>query len=127
MKMILFFCGLYSLAFAIFHMGFWKLFGWKKDLTKLQFYNRGIMQILNCRLIYIFLLLAFLYLYFGEALMANAPGRVLTGGISIFWLGRTIEQFVFLRVNNRVIHLLTVIFFLGALLFAWPLLIWVRQ
>jgi len=36
MKTIIFLCGIYSLGFAIFHIGFWKLFHWEKELIKLS-------------------------------------------------------------------------------------------
>ena len=40
----------------------------------------------------------------------------------LFWVGRTLEQFVFLPVNHAMVHVLTALFVLGAVLFALPLL-----
>jgi hypothetical protein len=40
----------------------------------------------------------------------------------LFWVGRLVEQFVFLHINTPLVHVPTVLFALGALLFAAPLL-----
>lgn len=115
-------CGVYSLGFAVFHILFWRLFGWKKDLQNLSFANRAIIQILNSRLIYLFLFTAFVCFGFAEELYFTRLGRVFMGGMSLFWLGRTIEQFIFLGYRHRVVNLLTIIFIIGTVLFAWPVL-----
>jgi hypothetical protein len=47
MQIIIFLCGLYSVALAIFHILFWNIFDWKNDLQKLNYANRAIIQILN--------------------------------------------------------------------------------
>jgi len=39
--------GIFNIGFAIFHIFFWRLFGWKKDLSTLNYVNRNIMQVLN--------------------------------------------------------------------------------
>ena len=60
--MVIFICGIHSIAFAIFHVLFWKLFNWKTDLKKITYTNRPIIQILNIRAIYFFLfILCFLF------------------------------------------------------------------
>lgn len=113
-------CGIYSIAFAIFHMLFWKIFGWKKDLAKLRPENRAIMQILNLRLIYVFLFAGVMCFVFPEELHTYAMGKTFMAGFSVFWLGRTVEQVVFLRVNHPAVHVLTAVFILGSILFAIP-------
>ena len=40
MKTLFIACGCFNLAFALFHIAFWLLFGWKKDLQKLHPANR---------------------------------------------------------------------------------------
>lgn len=123
MKTLIFFCGLYSVAFATFHILFWKLFNWKKELEKLSFANGAIVQILNLRLIYWFLFVAFICFVYPDELLTSNLGKAFLGGISLFWLGRTIEQFVFLKVKNKFVHILTIIFMCGAILFALPLIL----
>ena len=123
MKAIIFFCGIYSLALALFHVLFWRLFRWKQDLTKLTVFNRAIVQILNLRIIYFFLFVAVLCFVFPSELVSSRLGKAFLAGISFFWLGRTIEQFIFFRMNNKWVNLLTLIFITGAVLFALPLII----
>lgn len=55
---------------------------------------------------------------FTRELHATSLGRAVLVGMSLFWVGRTIEQFVFLPM----IHVLTTLFVVGAALFALPLL-----
>lgn len=114
--------GLHSLAFAGFHLAFWNLFRWRDTLKTATVADRAILQILNLRLIYVFLGVAVLCFGYTDELHTSALGRALLAGMSLFWVGRTIEQFVFLRVNRPLVHLLTALFVLGAVLFAMPLL-----
>ncbi len=120
-KIIIYICGLYSFAFAIFHLFFWRLFDWKNDLKKLSMASRAIIQIANLRLIYFFLFVGFICFAFPGDLMQTTFGRFFLSGISIFWLGRVIEQFIFLRIGNKMVHILTIIFFVGTILYALPL------
>ncbi len=117
---ILTLCGLHSLALAVFHVLFWRIFQWKKQLALLNTANRAIMQILNLRLIYTFLFVAFLCFFYQKALLETDLGHALLIGCSLFWVGRTVEQFIFLRIHHWMVHLLTAVFALGAVLFAWP-------
>lgn len=91
-------CALGNLAFLVFHLAFWRLFDWGRELTKLHWANRAIMQVMNLRLIYVFGLFAALQIGFGEALLGTALGRFVQGGIALFWGLRAIEQVVFFRL-----------------------------
>jgi hypothetical protein len=119
--MIIYCCGIYSAGFALFHMLFWRLFNWKNDLKKISFANRAIIQIANSRLIYVFVFTAFVCFFYTEELLGTRLGQVFLAGQSIFWLGRTVEQFVFLGHKHKVVNLLTLIFIVGTILFAIPL------
>ena len=115
-------CGVYSLGFAVFHAYFWRIFRWKNQLYLLHPANRAIVQILNMRLIYVFVCMAGLCFFFQQALLETSLGHAILAGCSLFWVGRTMEQFIYLRrIYHWVVHLLTAIFILGALLFALPL------
>ncbi len=115
--------GIHSLAFAIFHIFFWKLFNWKHELEKLNVVNKGIMQISNLCLIYFFLFVTFLCFFFTKELYASNFGKIFLSGISLFWLLRTVQQFIFLRVNKLIIHLLTLLFVLGTIIFLLPVIL----
>jgi len=120
---LLYLCGAYNLVFAIFHISFWKIFKWKEDLKGNSVGNRAIMQILNIRLIYIFLLMAFIYFFYPDQLLETKIGFVLLIGFLVFWIGRTIEQFIFLRVKSKMVTILTIVFFAGIVIHLLPLII----
>ncbi|OON69394.1 hypothetical protein [Hymenobacter sp. CRA2] len=127
---LLFLCGVYNLALLAFHAAFWQLFRWHKQLRKLKYYNRAIVSILNLRLMYVFGVFAALCFGFPEELLSTSLGRFLLGSMAVFWLGRLIEQLIFLRVNVRLVHVLTALLFLGTVLHVLPLvlsaLVWTR-
>ncbi|MBD9536303.1 hypothetical protein IB227_10635 [Stenotrophomonas sp. STM01] len=113
--------GVHSLGFAAFHLAFWRLFGWKRELAQLSTANRAILQILNLRVIYVFLGMGVIALAFTSDLVDTRLGVVLLCFMAVFWLGRALEQFVFLRINDWRVHLLTGLFVLGAVLHAVPM------
>jgi hypothetical protein len=122
MKAIVFVCGIYSIAFAIFHILFWKLFKWKKDLDRLNFNNKAIVQILNIRLIYIFIFTAVVCFVYPDELLKSNLGHFFLGGMSLFWAGRTVEQLILFNNNSWVHYLLLFLFILGTLIFGLPLI-----
>lgn len=115
-------CALHSAAFGVFHLLFWRLFDWKRELPKLRPPTRAIVQILNLRLTYLFFAVAALCLLFPAELSGTPLGRAVLAVMALFWLGRAVEQVVFLRgLRHPAVHVLTASFLLGAALFAWPL------
>jgi hypothetical protein len=120
MMLLVVLCGIYNLLFAGFHVAFWRFFGWKSELAKLHPANRAIVQVLNLRMIYVFLLFGLLCLAFSEALLTTPLGHFLLGGMAVFWFGRLAEQLLFLRIRAWQVHFLTVIFLLGTVLHGLP-------
>ncbi len=114
-------CAAHSFGFAGFHLAFWKLFRWKQDLQQASFSTRVIVQILNLRLVYVFFAIGALCLAFPGELAGTEMGKAILAGMSLFWVGRTIEQFVFLRHDRPMIHALTAAFVIGAILFVLPI------
>ena len=123
MKTIILICGIYSLAFGIFHIAFWNLFKWNSELKKLNFPNGGIMQILNVQIIYYFLFVAFICFVFPNELVSTKLGNAFLLGCSLFWFIRTIQQFIFLRANTYFLHILTFLFIIGTILFSLPVIL----
>ncbi|MEP7323051.1 MAG: hypothetical protein ABI761_14095 [Saprospiraceae bacterium] len=115
--------GFYCIGLSVFHILFWRLFDWKRDLKKVSLANRAILQIANIQLIYFFLLVASICFVFTDELYQTALGKFFMLGMSMFWLVRTIQQFIFLRINHWAVNLLTIVFLFGCLIFALPLLI----
>lgn len=118
---ILLLCGLHSLGFAAFHIAFWALFRWPKTLASTTLANRAILQIANVQLIWVFLCIGGLCLRFPDAMIQTPLGHAVMLGISGFWVLRLIQQFVFLRVKHPLVHVLSILFALGAALFALPI------
>ena len=119
---VLVLCAAHSFALALFHIAFWRLFRWPATLRETTFANRAILQIANVQLIWVFLGVAALCLWFPAELRGTGLGRAVLAGMSGFWIVRLIQQAVFLRVNHPLVHALSVVFAVGAALFAWPLL-----
>jgi len=110
------------MLFALFHLFFWKIFNWETELKKLHFSNKAIMQILNLRITYVFLFMSFLYFYYAKEIVTSELGYVIITGMGIFWLGRTIEQFVFFNFRSKRVNMLTIVFLLGTIIHFLPLL-----
>ncbi len=115
-------CALHSLLLAAFHACFWRLFDWPRSLAATSLANRAIVQIANLRLIWFFLGVTAACLAFPEEIRGSVPGRAFLGFMVVFWLGRTIEQWLFLRVRHAGVQALTLVFVLGCVLFGVPLL-----
>ena len=108
----------YSTGFAIFHLCFWRIFDWRKDLGQLTHINRGVVQILNLCLAFVFILFAYLAIAHREEMISTAIGRSLLAGISVFWFLRMIEQIVFFGFKRPVSIGFTIVFLVGAFLHA---------
>lgn len=119
---ILFMGGIFNLGFAVFHLMFWKIFHWKDDLASLTHINRSIMQILNLRLTFVFLVMAYLSFFHKAEMISTNIGKALLISFSLFWFFRTLEQVVFFGVKNRISFALTLIFLVGGILYMLPAL-----
>ena len=114
--------GIFNLGFAVFRLMFWKIFHWKDDLASLTHINRSIMQILNLRLTFVFLVMAYLSFFHKAEMISTNIGKVLLISFSLFWFFRTLEQVVFFGVKNRMSFALTLIFLVGGILYMLPAL-----
>ena len=112
--------GVYCLAFALFHLAFWKLFGWRQDLRSLTAVNRAVVQILNLCLTFAFLVFAFVSLLYPSEMTGTGLGRALLLLIAAFWLLRAVEQVIFFGLRRRVSLAFFVTFLLGTALYLLP-------
>ena len=119
---LLFIGGLYNLAFAIFHILFWKIFRWKKSLRRLLPMDRAIMQVLNIRLIYIFFVFAFISFFYPVDLISTQLGKVIIIVISLFWFMRAIEQALFFSLKRKISIIFFVVFLIGSIIYLIPVL-----
>ena len=114
--------GVYNLGFAIFHLMFWRIFRWKKDLSRLTFINRSVMQILNLCLTFVFLLMAYISFFNTSELIQTNLGKTLLVGFSLFWFLRMIEQIIFFGIRNLISIALTLVFLFGCVIYLIPLI-----
>lgn len=114
--------GIFHLGFAVFHLFFWWLFGWKKDLASLTFINRAVMQILNLCLTFVFIAVAYISLFYPTELVTTNLGQVISVLISIFWFLRTTEQIFFFGLKKRLSVILTILFIAGFVIYLIPVL-----
>lgn len=84
--------GIFHIALAIFHLMFWRLFAWKRQLAKLQSVNRGAMQAMNIALIFIFAFFATLSLAYQQALLTSQLGQFILISIAALWFIRALIQ-----------------------------------
>lgn len=113
----------HSAAFALFHLGFWRLFSWRTELAKISRVNRGIMQVLNLCLTYVFVATAWLVASHRGELLSTRLGQSVLLGIAGFWALRLAEQFVFFDMKPPRSWVLSGLFLVGAVLHAAPVLL----
>ena len=112
--------GCYSLAFAVFHLLFWRIFKWNTELKQLSFLNRAIMQVLNLCLIWVFVIFGYVSLFHADGLLSTSLGHSLLVLIALFWLFRAIEQIIFFRLKIWGSWAFLAVFLIGVLLYALP-------
>jgi len=112
--------GIYNLAFAVFHLFFWKIFKWDSELSSLNFLNSAIMQVLNLCLTFCFLIFFCISVFHSSELLSTSLGRSILMCISIFWLLRAVEQILFFKLKHwgSIVFLIT--FICGAVDYAIP-------
>jgi len=123
MESILLVGGFYHLAGAVFHLMFWKLFHWNKELATLNALNRAVMQILNLCLTFVFIMFAYLSIFYRAELLSTGLGRAVLLLISVFWILRAVEQIVFFGLKSRLSIGMFLIFLTGAFLYSFPFLL----
>jgi hypothetical protein len=105
----------YNVALAVFHLGFWRLFRWNEELTKLHPVNRGVVQVMNLMLAFLFLMLAAVQVLNAAELTATPLGRLLMAGLTLAWVLRAILQPIFWRAVPKATNAAFIcLFMLGA-------------
>jgi len=122
MKTLIYIGGIYHIAFALFHLLFWRLFDWNNDLKALSLINRNVMQIMNLRLIFVFLVFAYVSFFHANELLTTKIGKVLLFAIALFWFLRAVEQRVFFGLKTNLSIAFFVIFLFGSAIYFYPAL-----
>jgi hypothetical protein len=110
--------GLFNLGFAVFHLAFWRLFGWPERLAALDRVNRVLPPVMNICLILLFAGLGIAIFGAPHQAAATGLGRSLMGALTVFWLARTILQPLYFGLTHPASMVLFVIFAAGAALHA---------
>ncbi|MCF6279420.1 MAG: hypothetical protein L3J14_03650 [Flavobacteriaceae bacterium] len=118
---IIYICGFYNILLAIFHTLFWKIFKWNETLDKGTKATKIITQIMNIQLIYLFLFMAFIYLFYAEELLKSKIGNAILIGYAGFWIVRFFQQFIFLKQKGKFVIGLTILFLIGAIIHLIPI------
>jgi hypothetical protein len=121
MTTLLILAGVFDLAFAAFHLRFWKVFRWSEELPKLSRANHGITQVFNLCLTYVFLIMAAACLLMPHDLISTRLGRFALGSFALFWALRTVYQPVFFGLKHPLSIGLFAAFIVGTALHAIPL------
>ena len=121
MKTLITIGGFLWLAFFVFHIFFWKLFDWKRDLENVAKVNKAIMQVLNLCLMFCFLIFAYISLFQTEELLTTGLGKTLLIGMVLFAVFRAIEQVIFFDLKHP--RSIAVLFFalIGMMIYLIPL------
>ena len=114
--------GAFHLAFAVFHLFFWRFLDWKRDLAHLTSINRAVMQILNLCLAFGLIAVAYISFFLSTELLSTNLGKTMLISISLFWFARLIEQLVFFGLKKRLSVMLTILFAVGCCLYIAPVL-----
>ena len=114
--------GYYCIAFAVFHIFFWKIFRWKADLQRLTDVNRAIMQVLNLCLTFVFLFIGIAVILYQTDFLGTKLGTFLLVSMATFWILRATEQIIFFGLKSIVSSLLFCVFLIGGGLFLVPVL-----
>lgn len=105
----------FNASVALFHFGFWRIFRWKEELTKLHPANRGIMQAMNVMLAAFLLLLAALQVLNATELTTSPLGRLLQAGLAGLWVLRAVLQPIFWPTIPKAVNAAFIaVFMLGA-------------
>lgn len=123
MKTLIIIGGFLWLAFFVFHLFFWKLFDWKRDLQSLTGVNRAIIQVLNLCLMLVFLIFAYVSIFHAEELLTTGLGKSILFGIVLFGFFRAIEQVIFFDLKQIRSKAVLIIALLGTAVYAIPLIL----
>ncbi|MEO8074582.1 MAG: hypothetical protein ABI686_15210 [Acidobacteriota bacterium] len=122
MKTLIIIGGFLWLAFFVFHLFFWKLFDWKRDLSSLTPVNKAVMQVLNLCLMLVFLIFAYISIFHTDELLTTGLGKSMLVGIVLFGVFRAIEQVIFFDLKHIRSKAVLFVALLGTTIYLIPLI-----
>ncbi|HWR40264.1 MAG TPA: hypothetical protein VN611_12265 [Patescibacteria group bacterium] len=126
-EMMLLVGGIYHVAFAFFHLMFWRFrfINWREELPKMSALNRAIMQMFNVAVIVFMILVAYISLRYSQELTTTDLGRDLLLGVAVFWLARLGGEFV-LKEGLPAKPGIVAACVLGILLYVTPVIVYLK-
>lgn len=118
-SMPVFSSGIFNLAFALFHIGFWRIFNWPGSLGSLGAVNRQILYVLNLAVTAFFMLSGALLLAYPDDVTSTGLGAALLWGLTLFWLLRAFLQPAMFGLQKPLSTVLFLVFLFGAGLHGW--------
>lgn len=119
--------GALHIGWAVFHVGFSRIFKWDQALAKLDIINRNVYQIINWCLAFWFFAAAYLTLKNTDQLLTTPLGRRLTAIMAAFWLFRFLLQLRYFKITQPVSMLLGALFLITMSAYLVPLIIALGQ
>ncbi len=122
--------GVLSLVIFVFHIRFYRFFGWQKDFEKVSPVNRRVLYTIHVALYLFLVLLGVISIkYAGELSRAEGLAEGLTLGLSLFWLWRAVWQIAYftplLKTTDRsrrfVHYILTAMFVVLFIVYLLPM------
>ncbi|HLO13515.1 MAG TPA: hypothetical protein VK206_01710, partial [Anaerolineales bacterium] len=95
MNLILVAGGIYHIGWAIFDSAWPKLWDWKRRLSQLDDFNRGLLYILSRLLVLLYLYIATLSFFFQDELLNSMIGKTVLIFMVIYWTFRAFMQIQF--------------------------------
>jgi hypothetical protein len=114
--------GIYNIVLIIFHLSFWKIFKWEKELRRMNFLNGNVYQILNISLTFVFVIFAYLSFLYNHELLTTQLGNITLKLIAFFWFFRALQQIYFFGIKNLVSILFFIYFLIGTVIYIYPVL-----
>ncbi len=121
MKTLIIIGGFLWLAVFLFHVLFWNIFDWKRDLNNLTDVNKAVMQVLNLSLMVVFLIFAYISIFHTDELLTTGLGKSILVGIVLFGVFRAIEQVIFFDLKQVRSKVVLFVALLGTMLYLIPL------
>ena len=118
--MLLYLGGILHLFFLVFHLFFWRLFKWRKELRSLSAINKAVMPVMNICLMVIFLTNALISFFYQGELLTTSLGSAVLLSVSLFWFTRTVLQLIYFDNKKPISILLTVVFVIMFIIYLIP-------
>ena len=118
--------GIYNLAFAGFHLAFWRLFGWGREIARMSPVNAAILQVLNLCLTLVFVLAGAVCLFHSAELVGTDLGHFILFAMGAFWLFRLVLQPMYFGLGHPASRVMVVVFAVGTVLHfgVWAAVVW---